>query len=186
MPYAVSRTSYDLTPRLVSYFEVTVLPASDDQDGAQQTGIRAMQNQPECVAIGLADSEFPIHRSMPGWDVHSFGYHSDDGGFYHGDGFPREEDMPTFGAGDCVGCGIDYERNALFFCKNGEFLGYAAPLTEEQTDREWFPVVGLDSRCPVSCNFGTSSTPFQFDLTGLVEQQQEAIASALRETKSEH
>lgn len=38
---------------------------------------------PDCVAVGLSDSRFPLKGKMPGWDAASYGYHSDDGGAFH-------------------------------------------------------------------------------------------------------
>lgn len=175
-PFAASSRSYNLTPRLVSYYEVTIVPASEDLQNNKE-------GKTECVAVGVALQDFNLHKYMPGWDKHSFGYHGDDGGFYHAGGHPvsTESGLPTFGAGDCVGCGIDYEKNALFYTKNGQFLGYATQLTEEQLLQEWFPVVGVDTNSPVQCNFGTSTeNPFQFDLSGLVARQKEAVLHALR------
>jgi len=175
-PFAASSGCYNLTPRLVSYYEVTIVPASEDLQNNKE-------GKTECVAVGVAVQDFNLHKYMPGWDKHSFGYHGDDGGFYHASGHPvaiESGGLPNFGAGDCVGCGIDYEKNALFYTKNGQFLGYATQLTEEQLLQEWFPVVGVDTNCPVQCNFGTSTdTPFQFDLSGLVARQKEAVLHAL-------
>ena len=179
VPFAYrTAKSYCLEPRLVSYFEVTVLPPPKRND--EDCNSNPINNSHrDCVAIGLAESMnlSLLSARMPGWDERSFGYHGDDGGYFHGAGWSVYR-LPVFGNGDCVGCGIDYFKGNLFFCKNGIFLGYIHSLTKLQLQRDWYPVVGLDSRCPVQVNFGL--TPFQFDLEVLMKDQSEAVATALR------
>lgn len=38
---------------------------------------------PDCIAVGVSESRFPLKGKMPGWDSRSYGYHSDDGGAFH-------------------------------------------------------------------------------------------------------
>ena len=75
----------------------------------------------------------------------------------------------SFGAGDVVGCGLDYARRRIFFVKNGEFLGYAFDvLREDVIERGLFPTVGVDTECPLFVNFGEK--PFRFDLSGFARE----------------
>lgn len=67
---------------------------------------------------------------------------------------------PRFGAGDTVGCGLDYARKEIFFTLNGQYLGVA--FDGVITHTPLYPTVGIDSRHPVSLNFGESA--FSFDL----------------------
>lgn len=67
---------------------------------------------------------------------------------------------PRFGAGDTVGCGLDYARKEIFFTLNGQYLGVA--FDSVIPDTPLYPTVGIDSRHPVSLNFGEA--PFAFDL----------------------
>lgn len=67
---------------------------------------------------------------------------------------------PRFGAGDTVGCGLDYARKEIFFTLNGQYLGVA--FDSVVPDTPLYPTVGIDSRHPVSLNFGEA--PFAFDL----------------------
>jgi len=59
---------------------------------------------------------------MPGWFEGSFAYHCDDGTLFleHEEGQPFG---PTYGMFDVVGCGVDFEKDEIFFTKNGEYIG---------------------------------------------------------------
>ena len=134
----------------------------------------------ECVAIGLSTRRFSPTDKMPGWDDQSFGFHSDDGGTYHGRGDMLRRYGPTYGPGDTVGCGLDYITRRIFFVKNGVFLGYAfgnrhddfgrnsdhisasGRLSKAIVNSGLYPTVGIDSKCPIAVNFG--ERPFRFDL----------------------
>ena len=132
---------------------------------------------PPCVAIGCARAGFDAGRLMPGWDSESWGYHGDDGGRFHGDGaaVARGE---TFGRGDVVGCGVDRASGAVFFTKNGAFLG-ATPLKEAHLLQPLYPTVGLDHGDAVHVNFGAE--PFAYDLAahGDTDAGRAALRAAL-------
>ena len=102
---------------------------------------------------------------MPGWDVSSYGYHSDDGSLFNATHSVLSS-APTYGPGDTVGCGLDYSTRHIFFVKNGECLGYAfdKKVEKEVLDKGLYPTIGVDSDCPVYVNFG--ERPFKFDLRG--------------------
>lgn len=183
-----------LMPRLVKYFEITILPprALPWEHQARERGEGDNVEQlSECVAIGVAEHTFPLSGRMPGWDSLSYGYHSDDGKAYHGNhdlsatnGHRRPEDIAydshpyssTFGANDTVGCGIDYHNRSIFFTKNGEFLGHA--FTDLPVDMlsstSFYPVVGIDTNSPIHFNFGYKD-PFVFNLTFYVLNNQKDI-----------
>lgn len=136
----------------------------------------------DCVAIGLSTSRFRPAAKMPGWDVHSYGYHSDDGGIFHGAGDMERVYGTTYGVGDTVGCGIDYSHGdggAIFFTLNGKFLGYAwTDVSAIAMGDDLYPTVGVDTNCPLDINFGTR--PFAFDLLGgFMEGQQKQVVAAL-------
>jgi hypothetical protein len=178
-----------LTPRLVSYYEVSILEPpvvvfaiTDTRTTATAVPSLLYGNgqvcgidEAPCVAVGLATDQFPLYSHMPGWDSNSFGYHGDDGKIYHDDarsGIRRYG--PIFGAGDVVGCGIDYLARAIFFTLNGQFLGYAfGKLSLKSLQQDFYPTVGLhNTKWPVQCNFGCEQ-PFVFDLTTIVAARQE-------------
>ena len=103
----------NITPRLVSYYEVSILskpPAVGVMTQPRtQNGNTHSRHTSDCVAVGLATESFHIHSRMPGWDRKSWGYHGDDGGLFHSSGtMVREDYGERFGAGDTVGCGVDF------------------------------------------------------------------------------
>ena len=149
----------------------------DNNDGNNEESLDA-----ECVAIGLSTSRFRPASKMPGWDAHSFGYHSDDGGIFHGAGDMERQYGSTYGVGDTVGCGIDYSHGedggSIFFTLNGKFLGYAwTNVAAISLGEDLYPTVGVDTNCPLEINFG--SRPFAFDLGSFVEDQRQCIEQAL-------
>ena len=180
VPYCYSNNTekmkMSLTPRLVHYYEVKILEAPEQRPVRPQFGEDEPPRSSECVAVGLSTNQFSLHTRMPGWCTHSFGYHGDDGGVFHSTGHMLREFGPTFGCGDTVGCGLDYHRSCIFFTLNGEFLGDAFKglgrlECADFHDFEWYPTVGIDTKCLVQCNFGTDEA-FQFDLERYIEKHQ--------------
>ena len=95
---------------VVAYFEVAIGPRAADAT-----------TEGDCIAIGLGSSSFPLHGRQPGWDSHSFGYHSDDGRLFHGSGTRSRASWPRFTAGDVVGCGISVVTRQIFYTLNGRW-----------------------------------------------------------------
>lgn len=179
----------NLSPRLFSYFEITILERDEGQEPPAKTSLdqssRRRQREDfmdlphhgtstDCIAIGLSTSKFDVHHKMPGWCRYSYGFHGDDGGLFHGNGDMLRKFGPTFGVGDTVGCGIDYANHGIFFTLNGKFLGYGwrgvkltCPL---------YPTVGIDSNSPIEVNFGHA--PYQFDLSPFSKQHKALIETA--------
>ena len=139
----------------MGYYEVGIL--------APPLSVSPSEDLPECVAIGLGSTAFPLSGRQPGWDYHSFGYHSDDGRFFHGSGTRSHSFGPRFGVGDVVGCGMSLSTRQIFFTLNGRFLGIA--FTARPSQLPLYPVVGLDSYAGAHFNFG--QRPFCFDLATL-------------------
>mmetsp|Transcript_9589 Transcript_9589/g.19328 ORF Transcript_9589/g.19328 Transcript_9589/m.19328 type:complete len:424 (+) Transcript_9589:190-1461(+) len=166
-----------MTPRLIAYFEVSILPEPSTSSSSQQNGNHAGHTKRECVAVGLSTYRFELHRRLPGWDAFSFAYHGDDGLVFHHQSAGVKYG-PTFGAGSTVGCGLDYASGRIFYTLNGTFLGYAPTLLDDrELSLDWFPTVGLDSHAAVQCNFGMGDTPFCFDLATMVHQQNQTLTS---------
>lgn len=174
----------NMTPRLISYFEVTILESPQPTNHTEPS--RRVHDLPlfrpiarECVAVGLATEGFSYQSRMPGWDRHSFGWHGDDGGIYHNSGtMLKQFGGAHFGVGDVIGCGVDYHRRAIFYTRNGTFVDYAFTLPESYLHCNLFPVVGIDSNCLIQCNFGMEY-PFLFHLAGMMTQHQDVIQHAI-------
>jgi len=180
-------TTINVTPRFVSYFEVSILKEdckdeNDENETATPTRGRSRHRSAfynACVAVGVATKKFYFQSRMPGWDKQSYGYHGDDGGIFHSSGGMLEKFGPKFGAGDTVGCGVDYIEKGIFYTLNGEFLGYAwKAISNEMLQKDLFPIVGIDTNSPIHMNFGSSdSGPFQFDLSEFIKKHEQKIAS---------
>jgi hypothetical protein len=172
--------SIQVTPRMVAYFETSILqvPDKDDDQGASLPPLVSTARSArrvECTAVGVATKSFHMHSRMPGWDNHSFGYHGDDGGIYHSSGGMVDHFGPTFGAGDTVGCGIDYVCQGIFYTLNGKFLGYAwKGLDLDLLQNDLYPVVGIDTNAPISVNFGNK--PFRYNLKKFNQKHDVLIA----------
>lgn len=196
-PYIEQDGSLQCMPRMVSYYEVSILENDNnnnnnenvlDDDDDRSLPPHQQQQQPpaagstirphasDCVAVGLATHSFHLHSRMPGWDCLSFGYHGDDGGIFHASGGMVKHFGPSFGVGDTVGCGIDYVHQAIFFTLNGKFLGYAwKGINVEFLQNDIYPVVGIDTNHNIYANYGGGAQPFQFNLTSFCAQHEPLI-----------
>eukprot|EP00438_Fugacium_kawagutii_P013174 Skav230170 [mRNA] locus=scaffold196:7948:19347:- [translate_table: standard] len=78
-------------------------------------------------------------------------------------------EVPRFGQGDVVGCGVAKFQNSfgIFFTLNGRFLGVAFQFRAFAEPRLW-PCVGIDATWEVAMNFG--SRPFCFDPAQVIEE----------------
>lgn len=168
----------DFTPRLMAYFEVSILPRDESQEPKDAKVFvpndipsHIVRNNPikACVAVGISIPGFTDSTRMPGWDMFSYGFHGDDGGIFHGKGDMLRVFGPTYNVGDTVGCGVNYENGGIFYTLNGEWLGYGflneKCILDGQTDL--YPTIGIDSNHPLACNFG-NDRPFRFNFAGLV------------------
>jgi len=166
----------NVTPRLVAYYEVSLLACEEENESSSSNlNSLSMRTISDCVAVGLSTENFDCSTKMPGWDEDSYGYHSDDGGFFHSQGSVLHKYGPKFGVGDTVGCGIDYAKQSIFFTLNGRDLGSAWSGTNLK--KEFYPTVGIDSRHPISFNFG--STPFTFNLQEYSDRHSQLIDKAI-------
>lgn len=165
-PFMSTDNNIVLTPRHVSYFEVSIL--SDGPDVVPQQTPEPNVLVSDCVAIGLSTEGFRCFSRMPGWDAFSYGYHGDDGGIFHASGDMLKRFGPPYGKGDTVGCGVDYLNGGIFYTLNGKMLGYGWTGLEVN-QKELYPTIGVDSNAPVDCNFGEK--PFVFDLCLFMKNQ---------------
>jgi len=175
-PYAQKDRSLNVGPRMVAYFEVSIL---EQQEPLEGNPVRR-----DCVAVGVATESFSCQTRMPGWDSQSFGYHGDDGGTFHASGAMLERFGPCFGTGDTVGCGIDYVARGIFFTLNGVFLGYGwKQIDSEFLENNLYGVVGIDTNDPVTVNYGDA--PFQFNLSRFTSKHDKLISHQYQHSKLE-
>ena len=100
-----------------------------------------------------------VFLNMKKKQASSFGYHSDDGGLFCGNGISNLRFEP-FTAGDVVGVGIDLGSCTFFLTKNGKSLWTNLKAPKYAT---LFPCLGIDSLDICEANFGEK--PFLYDVT---------------------
>ncbi|CAJ1951426.1 unnamed protein product [Cylindrotheca closterium] len=166
------KSTINVSPRLVSYFEIAI--------GTRQWDCPPPLFRDDCVCIGLTTSPSRWVSKLPGWDKLSFGYHGDNGGLYHGSG--RNIGLvSTFGPGDTVGMGIDYVHRYIFVTKNGQFV--TAAFRDLSIDMlaniHFFPIVGLYTSHVVEVNYMGMAQPFCFDLAAYCNRDQEQVTLAI-------
>jgi Ran-binding protein 9/10 len=63
---------------------------------------------------------------------------------------------PTYGAGDVIGCGVDFTSRSVYFTKNGVRLGGEAGVAFHMIGEDLLvPVIGVGSEgTEVGINFG--------------------------------
>ncbi|KAG2070698.1 SPRY-domain-containing protein [Suillus decipiens] len=154
---AAARTIFPIPPACgIYYYEVEVTSKANSNKG-------------------LVSRDFKLVR-LPGWEKNSWGYHGDDGSSFAAEktGTPYG---PQFGAGDVIGCGIDFSQNRAFYTKNGALLG--SVFDNIGKDCDIYPAVGL---ChpgeSVRANFGQD--PFKFDIEDHVLQQRNTTWSRIQ------
>eukprot|EP01130_Rhizamoeba_saxonica_P016897 TRINITY_DN790_c0_g1_i3.p1 TRINITY_DN790_c0_g1~~TRINITY_DN790_c0_g1_i3.p1 ORF type:complete len:840 (+),score=162.66 TRINITY_DN790_c0_g1_i3:259-2778(+) len=126
------------------YFEVEVITSGDKG----------------YIGVGFVQKNHGLEK-QPGWLNETYGYHGDDGKIYHSRGTGVQWG-PRYGAGDVVGCGINFKSRELFYTLNGEFLGIAYKACPET---ELYPSVGCHSVGEiVRANFGSKPFKFTFEV----------------------
>lgn len=147
----------------VSYFELRVW-------GGASVGIESAESE----ELSILRTVFRRNQVHLGWINTSYGFHSDDGSFYWSEieGGRWSEDVldysqPWTGVHDAyddacvVGCGFHHVDNALFFTKNGKYLGKAPRNIHPRDD--YLAAFALDERGNTAqVNFGSSA--FEFDI----------------------
>jgi len=158
------RADYPMSPACgIYYFEVEIKHKSKDT----------------AIAIGFSTAEASLER-LPGWETHSWGYHGDDGKMFFGEHSGRNYG-PTFGAGDIIGCGVNFNAGYAFFTKNGQDLGIC--FRELKKDVRPFPTIGMKkhSGALVTVNFGQH--PFVFDIDDKMETEKSNVAKDIAKAK---
>ncbi|KAL3673683.1 hypothetical protein V7S43_001381 [Phytophthora oleae] len=141
-------------------------------------------DQDAMTSIGVVNSKFPLVGKQPGWTRRSYGYHGDDGRYYHGTAFEGRPFGPMFKAGRTVGCGVRINPRTgaifVFFTNNGELISGEDGAYVECEHRNWYPAVGLDSYDALHLNFGQE--PFVYNnITEEVLEEYNGMAIAISE-----
>lgn len=161
----------------IGYFEMKVLAVKQkSRSGSGRSGL---------VSVGLADLNYS-NTSQPGWKRNSYGYHSDDGMKFHNSGSPlgpicapNSTVAEVFGAGDVVGCGLNYEAKEIFYTKNGKFLGVAFTNVDL---RAVYPTIGLDS---ASVQVFFNEDQFVFSLNVMREEAKQNMMQSILDSESD-
>uniref|UniRef100_K3W6V3 F-box domain-containing protein n=1 Tax=Globisporangium ultimum (strain ATCC 200006 / CBS 805.95 / DAOM BR144) TaxID=431595 RepID=K3W6V3_GLOUD len=82
IPHSDSRFKYQIGVTASGYFEISIAPRKQEQ---QQRQPRISGS--DLTSIGVGTDHFCLVGKQPGWDRHSFGYHGDDGQYYHKTGY---------------------------------------------------------------------------------------------------
>ena len=98
--------------------------------------------------------------AMPGWQTGSFGYHGDYGKKFdkYGDGTHYG---PTFEVGDTIGCGININKQFVYFTKNSEYLG--AAFNDFDIQKKYYPTVGMRSATGARVKLNHGHKEYKFD-----------------------
>ncbi len=94
---------------------------------------------------------------FPGWAPkanfgagQSWAYHADDGGFWANHTTKRKGRDESYGPGHTVGCGVDLERNVVWFTRDGKRLEFEHTIVSGRL----FPILGLEGNVCLRTNFG--------------------------------
>ncbi|KAF9180903.1 hypothetical protein BGZ50_005843 [Haplosporangium sp. Z 11] len=110
------------------------------------------------ISVGIASKSLRKNCQV-GWDLNSWGYHSDDGFLYFGNGKQNIEYSYEYGEGDIVGCGINFLDRAVFFTLNGDMSGVAFKFIKDSIPL--YPAIGLSQAgTEINANFGDQTFLF--------------------------
>ncbi|CAO3575052.1 unnamed protein product [Mortierella alpina] len=110
------------------------------------------------ISVGIASKSLRKNCQV-GWDLNSWGYHSDDGFLYFGNGKQNIKYSFEYNEGDTVGCGVNFVDRAVFFTLNGDMLGVAFRFLKDSIPL--YPAIGLSQAgTEINANFGDQTFLF--------------------------
>ncbi|KAG0355407.1 hypothetical protein BGZ54_001173, partial [Gamsiella multidivaricata] len=125
----------------VFYFEITI----DQFKGS-------------AISVGIASKSLRKNCQV-GWDLNSWGYHSNDGCLYFGNGKQTIEFADKYHEEDVVGCGVNFLSGTVFFTLNGDMMGVAFKFIKDTI--LLYPAVGLShAGTVINANFGDQTFLF--------------------------
>ncbi|KAF9916736.1 hypothetical protein BX616_002950 [Lobosporangium transversale] len=126
------------------YFEITIDAYKEVKGSTMSVGIASKALRKNCQV---------------GWDLNSWGYHSDDGYLYFGNGKQSIKYAYEYKENDVVGCGINFVDRAVFFTLNGDMLGVAFRFIKDTIPL--YPAIGLShAGTEINANFGDQTFLF--------------------------
>ncbi|CAB5192797.1 unnamed protein product [Rhizophagus irregularis] len=118
------------------YYEITILLNEN--------------NDKTIIAIGLASKNYSTNR-LPGCNIHSVGFHSDEGRIFHNEKYTGSKYAEKWGeVNDVIGCGYYPNTGQVFFTMNGKNLDTAYT----GLFHTWYPTIGSNGTCKLKVNFG--------------------------------
>ena len=160
------RSDYPMSPQVgIYYYEITIRQKSKDC----------------AVAIGFSSAKSSLER-LPGWEPESWAYHGDDGKAFYGSQ-QGQSYSHTFGQGDTIGCGVDFNKGQAFFTKNGTDLGPAFRELDLPSTAI-FPCISMKkyNGTLITINFGQH--PFVFDMRKKMEEEMSDVNLLIEKTKT--
>ncbi|KAG0318390.1 hypothetical protein BG000_004262 [Podila horticola] len=110
------------------------------------------------ISIGIASKNLRQNLQV-GWDLNSWGYHSDDGFLYFGNSQQNIAFEFGYSEGDTVGCGVNFLEKTVFFTLNGDMLGVAFKFLKDTIPL--YPAIGLSQAgTEINANFGDQTFLF--------------------------
>ncbi|KAF9410272.1 hypothetical protein BGZ94_001713 [Podila epigama] len=110
------------------------------------------------MSIGISSKQLRKNCQV-GWDLNSWGYHSDDGFLYFGNGKQNIAYEYGYAEGDTVGCGVNFLEKTVFFTLNGDMLGVAFKFLKDSIPL--YPAIGLSQAgTEINANFGDQTFLF--------------------------
>ncbi|KAG0020712.1 hypothetical protein BGZ81_009222 [Podila clonocystis] len=118
------------------------------------------------ISIGIASKNLRKNLQV-GWDLNSWGYHSDDGFLYFGNSQQNIAFEFGYSEGDTVGCGVNFLEKSVFFTLNGDMLGVAFKFLKDTIPL--YPAIGLSQAgTEINANFGDQT--FLFNIVAYKKQ----------------
>ncbi|GIL50636.1 hypothetical protein Vafri_6765 [Volvox africanus] len=142
----------------------------------------ADKGQAGYIGVGFCTEDVLLAR-LPGWELHSYGYHGDDGHAFSGSGSGRPYG-PPYTTGDVVGALFNKAERSISYYKNGTPLGVA--FRDIQESSPLYPCVGMRTKGEeVVANFGvgTSSESFRTDFGAIRVNFQRQVMATVRRTE---